>query len=84
MDKMETKVYYFKVIDSSKKRGYNKTISVYAIGDDFKPEYIGEKHINTASYRGDKPTAVNILSELYGYKTDGYMLLEDGINLYEI
>ena len=81
---METKVYYFKVINSSKKRGCNKTISVYAIGDDFKPEQIGETHINTASYRGDKPTAVNMLSELYGYKTDGYILLEDGVKLYEI
>ena len=81
---METKVYYFKVTDSSKKRGCNRTISAYAIGNDFKPEYIGERHINTASYRGDKPTAVNILSELYGYKTDGYKLLEDGVKLYEI
>ncbi len=79
------KTFIYKVITSSSARGFNHTIEVYRVKNN-QPEYIGyNDRINTASYRGDRATACHIISEKTGAKMkDGYNLLSDSIQLFEV
>ena len=78
------KKYYYKVTHDSIKRGYNKTISVYSQFKNGHFVFIGEKHVNTAGYKGEAPTAVDVLHRERGHKTDGYNLISKNIVLIQL
>ena len=78
-------LFHYMVIDSNNKRGYNRKIKVYMLSNkDFRPFCIGSADVNTASYKGDRPTACSIVSAIFGYKNDGYKILDERVNLHEI
>lgn len=81
---IKSKLFYYRVTRNSYKRGYNHTISIYVLDKEMRSICIGETHCNTASYKGDKATASNFISDMFNYKTDGYNLLDSKIKLYEI
>lgn len=81
---IKSKLFYFRTVNDSYKRGFNRTIIVYVLDKELKPICIGEEHINTASYKGDKATASNFIANMFGYKSDGYNLLDLKIKLYEL
>lgn len=64
-------------------RGYNRCIRVYKIVRGI-PKYLGEKHVNTASYKGDRPVAELIIAEKEGYKTDGYYIQRKDVIVNEV
>lgn len=66
------KTYIYKPIDSSTKRGYNRTIEVFRVKNNV-PIYLGyDNKIDTASYKGDKAVAKELIAELEGYTFEGY------------
>lgn len=82
------KTYFFKVQNSSDKRGYNRTIYVYRIVNN-KPIFLGyDDQISTASYKGDRGIAYKIIHEQTGAKwlkgREGYELASKNIQLFEI
>jgi len=79
------KTYIYKVITSSTKRGYNRTIEVYRVKNN-KPVYLSSnEHINTASYKGDLPTAKQLIAKIEHYKFANYdFKYPDNINVYEV
>ena len=79
----KAKHFIYKVEKGSYKRGYNRIILVYALIK-HKPILIGENHVNTASYKGDKASANEIIAELYGYRFDGYNIIRKDITLFEV
>ena len=81
---IKSKLFYFRAVSDSYKRGFNRTILLYVLDKELKPICIGEEHINTASYKGDKATASNFIASMFNYKTDGYNLLDLKIKLYEL
>jgi len=84
------KRYYYKVEESdcvtkhARRRGYNKVISVYKMKKDGQFRFIGDEWINTASYRGDHPTACGILTKEFGYKSDGYSLKRKDVKVLQL
>ncbi len=73
---MSKKSYIFTREESSK-RGFNVYISVYRITRNI-PHFIGDTHVNTASYYGDRATACQIISEVENMKMrDSYNLVTD-------
>lgn len=82
---LKKNLFYYKVINENKKRGYDKVIKVYMLSNrDFSPLCIGHSDINSASFKGDKPVANNIIFNIFGYKNNGYDILENNVNVYEI
>ena len=78
------KTYIYKVTPSSPIRGYNRTIEVYRVKNN-KPIYLGEDdHINTASYKGDRATALQAVAEFEGYKFKGYDIVRKDIQIFEV
>lgn len=80
------KTYFIKVINSSDRRGYNRTIEVYIQMRDKSFYLIGENsEINTASYRGDYAVACKILHDKLHYRWSKedrhYSLLSKNIKL---
>jgi len=75
------KHYYIKTLNTSLKRGYNTTVTVYEI---VKNDlcYIGESHHNTASWKGNTGCACTILNKARGHKTNGYTLISKNITLH--
>ena len=53
--------YFYKVIDSSEVRGMNREIHVYTQMSNGEFSILGKEVVNTASYIGDKPTAIEII-----------------------
>lgn len=74
---------YIFVKSKSTRRGYNLCIRVYKIVRGV-PKYLGERDVNTASYKGDKPVASLIIAEKEGYKTDGYHILRQDVVVNEV
>jgi hypothetical protein len=59
--------------------GNKKDIKVWQIVDNL-PVFVGIETICTASYKGDIPTANNIISHNLGYEMrDGYYLMDNTI-----
>ena len=79
------KTYIYKAIDSSRSRGYNRTIEVYRVKNN-KPEYLGcNENISTASYKGDVATAKQLISDLAGHKFKGYDFVNpSNIQVFEV
>lgn len=82
------KTYFFKVKQSSDKRGCNRTIYVYRIKNN-QPEFLGyDEDINTSAYRGDRSIAAKIINENTGAKwlkgREGYELESKQIQIFEI
>jgi hypothetical protein len=82
------KTFFFKVQQSSDKRGYNRTIYVYRIKNN-QPEFLGyDEEIHTASYKGDRGVAAKIIHEVTGAKwlkgREGYELASKQIQIFEI
>lgn len=80
------RTYIYKAIDSSDKRGYNRTIIVYRVINN-KPEYLGiNDEIHTAGYKGDRAVAAEIIHEKTGAKwaDNGYTLLSKNIQIFEV
>jgi hypothetical protein len=75
--------FYFKKLDNSK-RGYNILIEVFYINKDGYPVFIGYSNENSAAWKGGKAVAGGIISEKYGYKFDGYRMLNKKIKIFEI
>jgi len=66
-----------------KRRHYNRSITVYRIKRNV-PLLVGRDDVNTASYKGDRATAMNIIANATGKKmADGYKLVEQ-IRLQEV
>lgn len=82
---LKQNLFYYKVINENKKRGYNKVIKVYMISiKDFSPLCIGHADVNTASFKGDKATANNIICSIFKYSNDGYNISDHRVKVYEI
>ena len=63
------KRFYIKVIHSSTKRGYDRTIEVYAMNRRGAFSFLcGTDKINTGSYKGDKAVASKLLHDKFGFK----------------
>lgn len=79
------KTYIFAVEKQSSKRGYNRTVKVWRIKNN-QPIFVGyDEEIDTASYRGDRAIANQIISDNEGHKMkDPYKLLSDKIKVIEI
>ena len=68
------KTYIYKVTYSNHKRGYNRLVEVYRVKNNV-PSYIGDHDINTASYKGDRACASNVIADVDGHIIkDGYHL----------
>ena len=79
------KHFLFKVESFNDKRGYNKKVTVYVNKKaGIAPLIIGYIDINTASYKGDRPVAMELIAELYNYKFDGYNLIRKDITVFEV
>lgn len=73
--------FIYKTIDSSSKRGYNMTITVYEIKNNI-PVFIGDdEKISTASYKGEKAVACQIISSNTDLEMDssGYRLKDESV-----
>ena len=81
---MKQHKFYYKVDNYNNKRGYNKLIKVYMLCKDYSPLCIGRVDANTASYRGDYASAVNVISEIFNYKNDDYNILDNRVLIKEI
>ena len=77
--------FIFKVTQSSSQRGYNRTIEVYRVKNNY-PHFVGyNDKIDTASYRGDKAVANHIIADNLGYKMKGgYNLARQDVQLIEV
>ena len=80
------KKFYIKVIHSSIKRGYNRTIEIYTINKRGTFSFLcSDDAINTASYRGDEAVASRLLHEKFGFKwspkNENYSLMSKNIKL---
>jgi len=81
---MRTFIYI--ATDSSPLRGYNRSIRVYELINN-KPEYLGcDEKIRTASYRGDKAVACQIVADAYGVimAPGGYDFEAPGIDMIDV
>jgi len=62
--------YLYKATDSSRERGYNRTITVYRMKRNI-PHFLGtDDRINTASYKGDYAIACGIISLIDNHELD--------------
>ena len=78
-------VYYYSVTPSSYQRGYNRTINLFIIKKDYQLVEVANYSVNTDSYKGDRGTANNMISEIFNHKMkDGYTLLSNKIKVYSI
>lgn len=80
------KTYIFKIEKSSSVRGYNRTIYVYRVKNN-QPIFVGyNEKIDTASYKGGRAVASQIISDNEGLKMDkkGYNLLSKNVQLIEL
>ena len=80
------KTYFYKVIQDSSARGFNREVHVYRVKNN-QPIFIGyDDRINTASYKGDHAIASAIISKNDKHKMDkkGYFLLSKNIQLLSI
>ena len=80
------KTYIFTQEHNSTKRGYNRTVKVWRVKNN-QPIFVGyDDEINTASYKGDRAIASEIVSINDGHKMDkrGYNLESKNIKLIEI
>ena len=69
--------------DSSSKKGYNRTVTVYQVKNN-ELNYIGyDDEISTASYMGDYATACHIINKVLGHKLsdDKYSLASKDIKI---
>jgi len=77
------KTYMFTETESDK-RGYNVCINLYAIKGNV-PEFISCSHHNTASWRGARGQAGQLLHKIHPrIKFDGYRLTSNNIRLFSI
>ena len=60
--------YYFKAEYKTGKRGYDRLISVYKMNKKGRFAFIGERWVNTSSYRGDDAIVCQILHDEKGYR----------------
>ena len=78
-------VYYYSITPASNIRGYNRTINLFVIKKDYQLIEIANYCVNTASYKGDRAIASNMVSDIFNHRMkDGYRLLSDKIKLYPI
>lgn len=78
--------YIFKVTKASKARGFNRTVTVYALKNN-APHFVGvDDRISTAAYKGDYAAAADIISRIDGHSmaAGGYRLAADDIQIFEI
>ena len=81
------KRYVFIEVDHLSARGYNKAIEVYLLKRYAFPEFVGGNYkIQSASWKGDRTVASEIISERHGHKLDqdGYNLLSQNIEIREL
>lgn len=63
------KTYLYQVLENSSKRGFNRTIIVYRVKHN-KPYRIAfNEDIQTKAYKGDKMTAMDMISSVDGGDT---------------
>lgn len=55
--------------DGSNERGYNVSVRVYELKQGKRPEMLGVTHHNTASWKGARGQAAEIIAKAKGYKT---------------
>ena len=78
-------VYYYSITPSSNERGYNRTINLFIIKKDYSLVEIANYCVNTASYKGDRAVAHNMISDIFNHNMkDGYTLLSNKIKVYSI
>lgn len=78
------KTYIYKVTPNSTVRGANRTIEAYRMKRN-KPIYLGmNDHINTASYKGDLPCAMELVAEIEHLGFSGYALTGKNIQVFEV
>ena len=80
------KKFYIKVIYSSNKRGYNRSIEIYTINKRGTFSFLcGDEAINTASFSSDEAVASRLLHEKFGFKwspkNKHYSLMSKNIKL---
>ena len=78
-------VYYYSITSSSEVRGDNRTINLFIIKKDFSLVEIANYSVYTASHKGDRAIAHNMIHDIFNHKMkDGYTLLSDKIKVYSI
>ena len=78
-------VFYYSITNNSEVKGDNRTINLFVLKKDYQPVEIANYSVNTASYKGDRAVASNMISEIFGHKLkDGYTLLSNKIKLHSI
>lgn len=77
------RTYIYKQTKSST-RGYNVAIEVFRVKNNV-PEYIGFGEYNTASWKGSRASACNIIHDVDGLKmADDYKLASKNVQVFEI
>ncbi len=77
--------FIYKVIESSVKRGFNRTIVVYRMLDDEPIHLAVDERINTGSYAGDRACVYRLIADnCEGYKMDGTYDLDKPVRLYSV
>jgi hypothetical protein len=80
---MDTFIY--KVIDSSAKRGFNKTIVVYRMLDNEPIHLAVDEKINTGSYTGDRGCVNQLIADnCEGYEMIDSYTLNKSVRLYSV
>jgi hypothetical protein len=74
--------YQFMELPSAE-RNKNVKVKVWKIKNN-KPQYMGEQHHHTASWRGANAIAQEIIAEEEGYSFDGYSINRKDIRLFKI
>ncbi len=76
---MRTFIYI--VTDSSPKRGYNRSIRVYEIVNNYPVRIGDDDKITTSSYKGDRPVACQIIADNTDLELDntGYRLSSEDV-----
>jgi len=77
---MKTYIY---IQDGSDKSGYNANVRVYRVKNNM-PKFIGDSDWQTASWPGARGAAVRTITEVDGYKSDGYNFVRKDIQIIEV
>ena len=90
MKENKPEIFYFRILRDkcivNKKRSQNIYVAVFRMSSNYFFEYIGEAWANSASYKGEKAMAADILAENLNYKLEpgGYYIAEPDIELREL
>lgn len=75
------KTYIYTLEDSSPKRGFNKTVTVWRVKNNM-PIWLGKNDaIHSKAWYGAKTEALLLIAKIEGYKVENYRLVNKDIQV---